>query len=108
MKKLNVQISKSGVDAVSDYEVEGWYNDALCSDDGATVKVATSLMFSRLRAAVRFKEIAPFSFEFEGGTYTICQETAKVLPNWPEDFFNHSGLVMFQVMTGRQPPEGAF
>ena len=98
MKKVNVIISKDGKDAVSDWEAANWYQNLLKTGEDAVV--ATLCMFNELRVGVRVGEIEPFSFTFEGETYSVGED-AKVNPIYPTGFFDHQAQQMFIIMTGK-------
>jgi len=102
MKKIHVVISKDNKHAVSDWEARNWYQNLLNS--GETAYVASSIMLNELRVGVRLKEIEPFSFEYEGGTYSIGED-AKLSPDWPKGFMDHQAIQMLTIMTGKTREE---
>ncbi len=85
MKTLKVILTRDASHAISDWDVEKWYQELLSSDKD-TAYVATSIMLSVIRVGVRLKEVKPFTFEYEGKVVT-CLEDGQ-LDQWHNGLFD--------------------
>ncbi|AWK84638.1 hypothetical protein [Photobacterium damselae] len=97
LKRLQVIITSDSQYAISDFDVENWYQ-ALLLESSNVAHVATGLMLNELRIGVRLCELEPFSFEFRGETVN-CLKNGE-LDKWPNGLFDHAIVQMDVLMQG--------
>lgn len=96
MKKLQVVVTKDSKYALSDWDVEKWFQELLVSGDVAYV--ASANMLNEVRLGVRLGEIEPCSFEFEGQTINILP--TGELDHWPNGLGDHVMIQMDAMIFG--------
>ncbi len=99
MKTINLIMSDDNNDAVADRNVGDWY-DEFISSSKTTIGIATDTQFNAIRIGVVAKEIAPFSFDFNGKEVFVDEDAA--LSEWPEGMFDQT-IKQMQVLISQEP-----
>jgi hypothetical protein len=95
MKKINVVHSSLNEHAIADANLQTWYAEI---EDGDTVHFATSLQLNELRIGVRFNEVEPFSFSYNGSDIHVGKKGD--LSDWPKGFAEHQKDQVFALIKG--------
>lgn len=85
MKEIHLCLSTVHEDCIADSDIRDWYQSVLESSS-IHVFVANAVQFNELRIGVKFGEIEPWSFMFEG-TKVICNKEG-ILNVWPKGMFD--------------------